>query len=93
MKVMDGISMDEQNEPDVIGEYGFVRIGTNANERYLLRETPTIEKTSDGKYKIGGFEKMPTLYICDPEKNVDCKKTFCQDLCWHTTNEKFKKEG
>ena len=31
------------------------------------------------------------LYLCDPEKNQDCKKTFCQRECFATSCEKFAK--
>lgn len=31
-------------------------------------------------------------YICDPEKNKDCTKESCQTLCFHTTNENFRKQ-
>lgn len=35
------------------------------------------------------------LYLCDPEKNTDCKKTMCHkencdNPCRHTTNKKYR---
>lgn len=38
-----------------------------------------------------------TLYICDPDKNTECKKTVCATynkkfaFCYMTTEEKFAK--
>jgi len=34
----------------------------------------------------------PNTYICDPEKNTDCKKTHCQTLCFRTTDPRYRKE-
>lgn len=31
------------------------------------------------------------LYLCDPEKNTECKKTICQTDCFHTTKIKCRK--
>lgn len=31
-------------------------------------------------------------YICDPDKNKECKKTGCQDYCFHTLNKEFARE-
>lgn len=36
-------------------------------------------------------EKKET-YICDPEKNTECKKTSCQTLCFETTDPRYRKE-
>ena len=33
------------------------------------------------------------VYYCDPEKNVDCKKTYCYingGLCCKTSHEEYK---
>ena len=29
---------------------------------------------------------MSKLYVCDPEKNTECKKTECQVMCFLTTD-------
>lgn len=31
-------------------------------------------------------------YICDPDKNKECKKTGCQDYCFHTFNKEYARE-
>lgn len=31
------------------------------------------------------------LYLCDPDKNVDCPKTVCQSYCKNTTKQEFAK--
>lgn len=31
-------------------------------------------------------------YICDPEKNTECKKTCCQTMCFETTDPRYRKE-
>lgn len=31
------------------------------------------------------------LYLCDPSKNKECKKTVCQIICRHTTSLHFAK--
>lgn len=85
---MDGINVVEYKEPDLVGNFGSVRVG---NDQYVLRNEPTFEECTDGTFKIGGFEKVPELYLCDPEKNTECKKTSCQVLCKHTTNKAFEK--
>ena len=89
MKEIDGITFIEAKSPDVVGEFGSVRVG---DEQYILKDEPTIEKCADGTFKIGNFEKVPELYLCDPEKNISCKKTSCQTLCKYTTNKDYKKE-
>ena len=33
------------------------------------------------------------LYLCDPEKNVKCRKTSCQKTCFHTTFEEYAAES
>jgi len=34
---------------------------------------------------------MLGVYICDPEKNTECKKTGCQTQCFSTFNPKYAK--
>lgn len=34
---------------------------------------------------------MQKTYICDPEKNKECKKTSCQTECFLTSNPKYAK--
>lgn len=87
---MKGIKIHEAQEDEIVGEYGFVRIG---DEKYILRNKPLIEETDTGKYKIHGFEKVPVLYLCDPEKNTECKKSGCQNPCRYTTKVEFAKGG
>lgn len=89
---MEGIKIEELNY-DLIGEYGFVRDTANSNMHYILNEEPRILPMGDGKFMIAGFERVPKLYICDPEKNTECKKTACQQECKYTTNPAFKKDG
>ena len=36
--------------------------------------------------------KPTQTYICDPEKNTECKKTNCQTLCFETTHKEFSKK-
>ena len=33
------------------------------------------------------------FYICDPQKNTECKKTACHTLCFLTLQKEFKKDG
>lgn len=37
---------------------------------------------------------MEIMYLCDAQKNKDCKKTYCKFFqtgeCRHTTNKKFR---
>lgn len=36
----------------------------------------------------------PHLYLCDPNKNTECRKTGCHligGLCYHTTHAEFAK--
>lgn len=35
---------------------------------------------------------MFKVYICDPEKNTECKKTNCQKTCFSTLNPKYGKD-
>lgn len=35
---------------------------------------------------------MKSLYICDPEKNKECKKTLCQTDCFLTTKKEYEKK-
>jgi len=37
--------------------------------------------------------KMKIVYICDPEKNRECRKTSCQDLCFMTSNREYSIDG
>lgn len=37
-------------------------------------------------------EKKKT-YLCDPEKNTECKKTSCQTLCFEATDPRYRKEN
>lgn len=30
------------------------------------------------------------LYLCDPEKNNGCEKTYCQNPCMHTTDKRYR---
>lgn len=32
-------------------------------------------------------------WLCDPEKNVDCKKDLCQTECFYTTCPRYAKDG
>lgn len=32
------------------------------------------------------------VYLCDPDKNKECKKTGCQDYCFHTFNKEYARE-
>ena len=47
------------------------------------------------KFNIG--DTSSNLYICDPNKNTECKKTDCLYLgkgyCYRTTNKKFSKSN
>ena len=33
------------------------------------------------------------MYLCDPEKNRECKKTMCQTECFHCHKKAFSKDG
>lgn len=35
------------------------------------------------------MESRPKAYICDPEKNVNCKKTLCRHSCFLTRHEEY----
>ena len=60
-------------------------------EKYVCTEEPTLKSVDkNGIYAFYGFKK---LYICDPKKNQDCKKSGCQTLCKHTFNKEFAKEN
>lgn len=39
---------------------------------------------SDAIKYVEGKELLPGVYVCDPEKNTECRKTSCQTLCFHT---------
>lgn len=41
---------------------------------------------------IDGKERLPGIYLCDPAKNTECRKTSCQTLCFHTTHMKYATE-
>lgn len=34
--------------------------------------------------------KGKKVYICDPAKNCECRKTICHDLCFHTLDKKYR---
>ena len=36
---------------------------------------------------------MDNLYVCDPQKNINCKKISCQKECFHTHEEVFSKDN
>ena len=58
---------------------------------YICTGEPTLKSVDkNGNYAFYGFKK---LYLCDPEKNTECKKSGCQTLCKHTLNKEFAKEG
>lgn len=38
------------------------------------------------------IDDTPETYICDPEKNTECKKTCCQTMCFETTDPRYQKE-
>lgn len=46
---------------------------------------------------MAAIEKEVNLYICDPDKNKDCKKTYCYynktGECKHTKNPKHARAG
>ena len=33
------------------------------------------------------------MYICNPSKNTECKKTSCQTECFMTTHKEFSDDG
>ena len=35
--------------------------------------------------------KINQVYLCDPDKNTECRKTFCQEFCKATAFEKYAK--
>lgn len=37
------------------------------------------------------MKKKKILYLCDPSKNKECKKTVCQTQCKYTLNSAFAK--
>ena len=65
---------------------GCVRIATVS--RYAKRSGKEIENESEG----GEVEEMKT-YICDPSKCQACRKTACQDLCFHTVHKAQRAMG
>lgn len=36
---------------------------------------------------------IPIVYRCDFERNKECEKTVCQDLCFHTLNPDYSVDG
>lgn len=38
-------------------------------------------------------EENTIFYICDFERNKECKKTTCQKLCFHTLNPEYSVDG
>lgn len=36
---------------------------------------------------------MTEFYLYDPEKNTECSKTSCHDLCWMTTHKEFSRDN
>ena len=43
--------------------------------------------------EITGVYAPDNLYLCDPQKNVDCPKDICQTECFYTTKKEFSKDG
>lgn len=37
--------------------------------------------------------ELPAVYLCDPEKNEECKKTCCQKECFYTIKASCSKDG
>ena len=33
------------------------------------------------------------MYLCDPDKNTGCAKTYCQRECFHCHEKEFSKDG
>ena len=33
------------------------------------------------------------MYLCEPEKNIGCHKTYCQTECFHCREREFSKDG
>ena len=40
-----------------------------------------------------GLAQLKICYLCDPEKNVECRQTECQELCFYTTKKEYSKDG
>lgn len=55
-------------------------------------EATTSKAPEHGGVIINGVE-LPTLYMCDPDKNKNCKKNSCQDSCKLTSYQVFAKDG
>lgn len=39
------------------------------------------------------MNNIPIVYKCDFERNKECKKTVCQELCFHTLNPEYSIYG
>lgn len=45
------------------------------------------------KQKGTAMNDIPIVYKCDFERNKECKKTVCQELCFHTLNPEYSIDG
>lgn len=56
-----------------------------------IKNAPTIVEGSENELVEKKPQKDTETYICDPEKNTECKKTHCQTLCFKTTEPRYRK--
>ena len=47
----------------------------------------------DGKPYKPKQKIIETVFICDPNKNIQCKKTHCQTKCFFTKFKAYSKDG
>lgn len=86
-KVLDDI---EKKNPVFVSE-------TEKRKRYArlvyywaVKNAPTIIERSENELVEKEPQKDTETYICDPEKNTECKKTHCQTLCFKTTEPRYR---
>ena len=58
---------------------------------WAVKNAPTIIEGSENEWVEKKPQKDTETYICDPEKNTECKKTHCQTLCFKTTEPRYRK--
>ena len=59
-------------------------------DTYVCTEEPKLV-TIDPLTGVCAFSGFKKLYLCDPEKNTECKKHGCGEYCFKTFNPEFAK--
>ena len=81
------IIIDWETEDQKIDEFSVV---------YSIGRAVFTLLTRSDHYSVKHYARVKTdvdLFFCDPEKNLNCKKTECQHDCFFTTNRDFAKDN